>query len=66
MIDELHYFKILNNKELVGGIIVTTTGDIFGRIDRIYIDPDYQGRRIGSRVIELIEQEFPAIRTWDL
>ena len=66
MIEELHYFKILYNKELVGGIIVTTTGRSFGRIDRIYIDPDYQGRRIGSRVIELIEQEFPAIRTWDL
>ena len=66
MIEELHYFKILYHKELVGGIIVTTTGRSFGRIDRIYIDPDYQGRRIGSRVIELIEQEFPAIRTWDL
>ena len=66
MIEELQYFKILCHKELVGGIIVTITGKSFGRIDRIFIDPDYQRRRIGSRVIELIEQKFPAIRTWDL
>jgi len=66
MIEELQYFKILYSKELVGGIIVTITGKSFGRIDRIFIDPDYQRRRIGSSVIELIEQKFPAIRTWDL
>ena len=55
MMEELHYYKILHDKELVGGIIVTITGTSFGRIDRIFIDPDYQGRRIGTRVMELIE-----------
>lgn len=66
MMEELHYYKILDDKELVGGIIVTITGTSFGRIDRIFIDPDYQGRRIGTRVMELIEEEFSAVRIWDL
>ncbi|MEC0094304.1 GNAT family N-acetyltransferase [Paenibacillus macquariensis] len=66
MIEELVYYKIIYNKDIVGGIIVTITGKSFGRIDRIFVDPDYQGRKIGSRVIELIEKEFPTVRTWDL
>lgn len=66
MIEELVYYKIINNKDIVGGIIVTITGKSFGRIDRIFVDPDYQGKKIGSRVIELIEEEFPTVRTWDL
>jgi GNAT superfamily N-acetyltransferase len=66
MIEELVYYKILYNEETVGGIIVTITGKSFGRIDRIFVDPDYQGKGIGSRVIELIEEEFPTVRTWDL
>ncbi|MBD3843044.1 MAG: GNAT family N-acetyltransferase [Campylobacterales bacterium] len=66
MIEELVYYKIIYNKDIVGGIIVTITGKSFGRIDRIFVDPDYQGKKIGSRVIELIEEEFPTVRTWDL
>ncbi|MBM7702938.1 GNAT family N-acetyltransferase [Metabacillus iocasae] len=66
MIEELAYYKIMYNNEIVGGIIVTITGKSFGRIDRIFVDPHYQGRNIGSTVIELMEKEFPTVRTWDL
>lgn len=66
MIRELEYFKILQDKEIVGGIIITISGMSYGRIDRIFIDPNYQGKGIGSRVINLIEDEFPNVRTWDL
>lgn len=66
MIRELEYFKVLQNEEIVGGIIVTISGKSYGRIDRIFIDPSYQGKGIGSRVINLIEDEFPNVRIWDL
>jgi GNAT superfamily N-acetyltransferase len=66
MIEELDYFKIIYDKDIVGGIIVTITGKAFGRIDRIFVDPKYQGKKIGSKVIQLIEQEFSTVRTWDL
>jgi len=66
MIKELNYFKIKYDEKIVGGIIVTVSGKSFARIDRIFIDPSYQGKGIGTRVIHLIEQEFPRVRTWDL
>ncbi|MGH1144160.1 GNAT family N-acetyltransferase [Bacillus pseudomycoides] len=66
MIKELNYFKVIYNKTIVGGIIVTISGKSFGRIDRIFIDPDSQGKGIGSKVIDLIEKEFPNVRAWDL
>ncbi|RIW32510.1 GNAT family N-acetyltransferase [Bacillus salacetis] len=66
MIEELDYYRVQYNEELVGGIIVTITGKAFGRIDRIFIAPEYQGRGMGSKVIQLIEEEFPQVRTWDL
>ena len=66
MIEELMYYKIIDNEEIIGGVIVTITGKSFGRIDRIFIDPDYQGMKIGTRVMEFIEQEFSTVRTWDL
>lgn len=66
MIRELEYFKVLQDKEIIGGIIITISGKNFGRIDRIFVDPNYQGKGIGSRVINLIEEEFPDVRIWDL
>lgn len=66
MIEELIYFKIIYDSKIVGGIIVSISGKSFGRIDRIFLAPGHQGKKIGSRVIELIEEEFPAVRTWDL
>ena len=66
MIEELVYYKIIYNNEIVGGITVTVMGKSYGRIDRIYVDPVYQGKKIGSTAIELIEAEFPTVTTWDL
>ena len=66
MIRELEYFKVLQDNEIIGGIIITISGRSFGRIDRIFVDPNYQGKGIGSRVINLVEEEFPNVRTWDL
>lgn len=51
---------------LVGGIILTFTGSRFGRIDRIFIDPAFQGRGFGSEVIRLVEKAHPYVTTWDL
>ena len=48
------------------GIIVTISGKSYGRIDRIFVEPVYQGKGIGSYVIKLIEEEYPSIRIWDL
>ncbi|KMJ57495.1 acetyltransferase [Bacillus sp. LL01] len=66
MIEELTYFKIMLGEQLVGGVILTLTGRRFGRIDRIFIDPAFQGQGYGSDVIWLVEEAFPNVSTWDL
>ncbi|QFT87885.1 Secreted effector protein pipB2 [Bacillus sp. THAF10] len=66
MIEELTYFKILYKGQLVGGVILTLTGREYGRIDRIYVDPAFQGNGIGSKVMTLIEDTFSTITTWEL
>jgi GNAT superfamily N-acetyltransferase len=66
MIDELQYYKIMMDGELAGGIILTITGNSYGRIDRIFIAPEYQGKGVGSEAIRLIEEKYNNIRIWDL
>ena len=66
MIEELTYYKIMADGQLVGGIILTLTGSRFGRIDRIFIDPGFQGQGLGSEVIRLVEEAHPTVTTWDL
>ncbi|PFD28294.1 GNAT family N-acetyltransferase [Bacillus cereus] len=65
-IEELDYFKVIMDDEIVGGIIVTISGKSYGRIDRIFVDPIHQGKGIGSQVINLIEGKFRSVRVWDL
>ncbi|MES9695869.1 GNAT family N-acetyltransferase [Bacillus sp. JJ927] len=65
-IEELDYFKVRMDEEIVGGIIVTISGKSYGRIDRIFVDTIHQGIGIGSQAIKFIEEEFPSVRIWDL
>ncbi|WP_374056810.1 GNAT family N-acetyltransferase [Rossellomorea sp. FM04394] len=66
MIHELNYFKILYHEELVGGVIVTLEGKRHARIDRIFVDPDYQGKGIGSAALKFIEEMFSQVKSWEL
>ncbi|QPC48093.1 GNAT family N-acetyltransferase [Mangrovibacillus cuniculi] len=63
---ELDYYKVSQNQELIGGIIVTITGRQYGRIDRIFINPEYQGAGIGSYAMKHVEALYPNVRLWDL
>ncbi|KMP31327.1 acetyltransferase [Bacillus cereus] len=65
-IEELDCYKVIVDEKIIGGIIVTISGKSYGRIDRIFVDPVYQGKGIGSFVIKLIEEVYPSIRIWDL
>jgi uncharacterized protein YjbI with pentapeptide repeats len=66
MIEELKYYKIMYRDEIIGGIIVTVSGQSYGRIDRVFVNPVYQGKGVGSKAIGFIEKEFPHVRAWDL
>ncbi|PFL45268.1 GNAT family N-acetyltransferase, partial [Bacillus anthracis] len=45
-IEELDSFKVIMDQKIIGGIIVTISGKSYGRIDRIFVDPVYQGKGI--------------------
>ncbi|MDX8343580.1 GNAT family N-acetyltransferase [Rossellomorea sp. YZS02] len=66
MIRELDYYKVFYEDTIVGGLIVTVAGKRRGRIDRIFIDPLYQGRGIGSQVLKIMEGNYPHVVSWEL
>lgn len=66
MIEELTSYVIEQNDKIVGAIILTMTGDEYGRIDRVFIHPDSQGKGMGKALIRHVENEYPAVRIWEL
>ncbi|MCD5323285.1 MULTISPECIES: GNAT family N-acetyltransferase [Pontibacillus] len=65
-IHHLHTYKVMRDEDIVGGVILTLTGRSFGRIDRIFIDPSQQGKGIGRKVMNFIEDEHNGVRVWEL
>ncbi|MFX3635172.1 MAG: GNAT family N-acetyltransferase [Candidatus Pristimantibacillus sp.] len=51
---------------LVGVILLSTTGREHARIDRFYIIPQFQGKQIGTIVLHLIERKFQHVSCWSL
>ncbi|TDQ36620.1 GNAT family N-acetyltransferase [Aureibacillus halotolerans] len=60
------YFKILFDGELSGVILISHTGREHARLDRLFIDPSWQDKGIGSTVITLIESMYPQVKLWTL
>ena len=60
------YYKILHNEILAGVILISYTGREHARIDRFYIEPTFQNKGIGSKVITLIEEMYPEVKLWSL
>ncbi|MBS2968445.1 GNAT family N-acetyltransferase [Metabacillus sp. KIGAM252] len=65
-IRELVYYKILEDEKIAGGVIMTLTGNLHARIDRIFVSPFLQGRGIGSIALKFVEEEFPQVTSWEL
>ncbi|WP_281222465.1 GNAT family N-acetyltransferase [Photobacterium sanguinicancri] len=61
-----HYYKIYYNDELAGGILTEPTSDTATEIKLLYITDNFQDKQLGSQVITLIEQCYPATKKWSL
>jgi multimeric flavodoxin WrbA/GNAT superfamily N-acetyltransferase len=66
MISRAHYFKVLSNKRIIGGIIVFNLGNGLYELGRIFIDTDYQSKGIGQKVIDLLHNSFIDATKWRL
>lgn len=60
------YYKIIYENNIVGVVLIYTTGKEHGRIDRFYILPEYQNLGMGSEVLKLVENLFQGINIWTL
>ncbi|VFQ45294.1 GNAT family N-acetyltransferase [Desulfoluna butyratoxydans] len=61
-----HYYKILLNGDLVGGIcVIPSDGDRI-EIKYFFISGEYQDRRIGSTTLGLIEKQYSNAAEWVL
>lgn len=50
---------------LVDGAVVGVLATSAGWLDQLYIDPDWQGRGIGSRLVELAKRQQPTeLQLW--
>lgn len=66
LIEQLTCYVIELDEQVVGGAVVTLTGQDYGRIDRIFIHPYRQGEGIGKRALQSIEGLHPTVRIWEL
>jgi GNAT superfamily N-acetyltransferase len=60
-----HYYKIVSEQRIIGGIVVFDRGEGHCHLDLIYVDPSHHGRGIGTKAIRFIEQAHRATR-WTL
>lgn len=66
MMQRGQYFKIIAGQRIIGGAIVFDYGYGHFELGRIYLDPDFQNRGLGSIAMQLIEQQFSDAERWTL
>lgn len=66
LIEQLTCYVIELDAKVVGGIVVTLTGEEYGRIDRIFVHPERQEQGVGKRALHAVEQLHPKVRIWEL
>ena len=62
----LHYYKILEDNEIVGGFIVGDRGLNYQVCERIWIDPDQMRKGMGTKTFELVWEKYPSADLWVL
>jgi len=66
LIKEECYFKILDNKRIIGGIRVRDNGEGQYWIGAIYIYTNSQNKGIGTKTMNLLFEEFKDAEKWYL
>nr|KXH73930.1 MAG: hypothetical protein AM324_06195 [Candidatus Thorarchaeota archaeon SMTZ1-83] len=62
----LHYYKILEGNEIIGGFIASDRGPDYMVCERIWVDPDQMRKGIGTRTFNLIWNLHPSADLWVL
>lgn len=59
-------YKITSDGQIVGGITLWDEGEGHVHLDRLYIDPNFHNRGIGSQAMHFMEATYPTATQWSL
>ena len=65
-IELFFHYTIWYGYEIIGGIDIRDLKQNRYRLNRIFLANDYQNKGLGSRIMQLIENEFPSAIEWHL
>jgi GNAT superfamily N-acetyltransferase len=60
------YYTILMDEKLIGGLIIGSVNEDHRIMERIFLDPKYHRKGIGTQVIELLNKLYPGTKLWTL
>jgi RimJ/RimL family protein N-acetyltransferase len=60
------YIKLLEDETIIGGIVLEPMGPEHCHLGRIFLDPPYHGRGIGTQAMAWLEKTYPEYRLWTL
>jgi GNAT superfamily N-acetyltransferase len=63
---ETNGYKVLNQGQIVGGIIVWILPDGHNIIGTVFVDPALQNKGMGTRLWQFIEARYPQTKSWRL
>jgi GNAT superfamily N-acetyltransferase len=64
-IETYHYYKILLEEVIVGGMLVMPADDAY-ELEALFITPKFQSQGIGSRAMTFLEEAYPNAKKWGL
>ncbi|MET3658650.1 GNAT family N-acetyltransferase [Sporosarcina psychrophila] len=65
-IEAFFHYTIWLGDEIIGGADVRDLKENKYRLNRIFLSNEYQNKGLGSKIMELIESEFPSAIEWGL
>lgn len=66
MMQHAAYYKIVDDGRIIGGMIAFDLGGGHFELGRIYLDPVYQNRGIGTQALRFVEAAHPQATRWTL
>lgn len=60
------YYKIVDGKRIIGGIIILRKAVREYEVGRIYVEPEYQNRGIGTEAFQFLWDAYPLAKRWTL
>ncbi len=65
-VERYYYYTIFIDGKIVGGIDIRPLEENHYRLNRIFLHPNFQDKGYGSKIIKIIEDEFPFAKKWSL